>query len=78
MGSAGGLCYCRTHSVKILNSWSDVFSVSVLVDDLSNKSKWLITYVYGHNDSQRRKEFWKELDVIRGGWGCGVLEEAGI
>lgn len=33
VGSAGGLCYCGTRSVKILNSWSDVFSVSVLVDD---------------------------------------------
>ena len=57
-----------SQSVKILKSSSDVFSVSVVVEDQYNKSKWLITSVYGLNDSQRRKEMWKELEVMRGRW----------
>ena len=57
-----------SRSVKILKSWRDVFSVSVAVEDLSNKSKWLITSVYDPNDSQRRKEMWNESEEIRGRW----------
>ena len=57
-----------SQSVKILKSSSDVFSVSEVFEDQYNKSKWLITSVYGLNDSQRRKEMWKELEVMRGRW----------
>lgn len=53
-------------SVSIVNSWKDSFSVSVLVEDLDYKSKWLITSVYGPNEKQRRHEFWRQLEVVRG------------
>ena len=33
-----------------------------------NNSRWLLTSVYGPNDSHRRKELWRELDTIRGRW----------
>ena len=30
--------------------------------------KWLLTSVYGPNNSQRRDDFSKEMDMIRGRW----------
>lgn len=69
VGAAGGsLLMWDTRSVSVLKSSKDVFSLSVLVEDLKNNSKWLLTSVYGPNDSQRRMEFWNELDMIRGRW----------
>lgn len=32
-----------SRSVKVLKSWRDVFSVTLVVEDLSNKSNWMIT-----------------------------------
>lgn len=57
-----------SRKINILKSWRDVFSAPALVEDLSTKAKWLITSVYGPNDSQREKQFWKELDEVRGRW----------
>lgn len=62
-------------SVSIINSRKDLFSPSVLMEDLDNKSKWLITSVYGPNEKQRRQDFCKELEVVRGRWGeLGALD----
>ena len=69
VGAASGLLTIwDTHLVSVVKSWKDVFSLSVLVEDLTNNSKWLLTSVYGPNNGQRRDDFWKELDTIRGRW----------
>lgn len=69
IGPTGGLLLMwDSRSFSLLNSWMDVFSISVLLEDLKNSSKWLLTSVYGPNNSQRRFEFWRELDMIRGRW----------
>eukprot|EP00268_Persea_americana_P001437 TRINITY_DN10442_c1_g1_i1.p1 TRINITY_DN10442_c1_g1~~TRINITY_DN10442_c1_g1_i1.p1 ORF type:complete len:115 (-),score=26.44 TRINITY_DN10442_c1_g1_i1:3-347(-) len=51
VGAAGRLLMWDTRSVSVLNSWKDVFSLPVLVEDLENNSKWLLTSVYGQNNS---------------------------
>lgn len=55
VGSSGGVFVLwDNRSVSIINSWKeDIFFASVLVEDLENKSKWLITSVYGPNEKQR-------------------------
>ena len=58
---------------RVRESWPacsvlDATHDSNLVEDLGENSKWLPTSVYGPNDNQRRKEFWRELDMIRGRW----------
>lgn len=64
--------------INVWNTWKDVFSVSVVVEDLCNNSKWLITSVNGPNDTQSRKELWKELDAVReDGMEHGASEETG-
>lgn len=57
-----------TRLVSVINSWKDVFSISVLVEDLKNNSIWLLTSIYGPNNSKKRTELWRELDMIRGRW----------
>ena len=58
VGAAGGLLLMwDTRSVTVLDSWHGAFSHSVLVEDQTNNSKWLLTSVYGPNNSQRRVEF---------------------
>lgn len=55
VGAAGGLLLLwDTRAVSVIKRWKDVFSMSVLVKDLNNNSKWLLTSVYGPNSSQRR------------------------
>lgn len=69
VGTAGGLLVMwDTQSVAVLNSWKGDFSLSVLVEDLRNSAKWLLTSLYGPNSSEKRKEFWNELDMIRRRW----------
>ena len=48
-----------SRSISVLRTWKDVFSLSVLVEDIVNNSRWLLTSVYGPNDSHRRKELWR-------------------
>ena len=58
VGNAGGLLTLwYTKVVLVVRSWADVFSHSVLVEDIQNNKKWLLTSVYGPNNSQRRDEF---------------------
>ncbi|XXG82698.1 hypothetical protein AAC387_Pa10g0596 [Persea americana] len=67
VGAAGGLLTLwDTRSVLVVKSYKDVFSLSVLVEDLMNNSKWLLLSVYGPNNSHRRDDFWKELDYDLG------------
>lgn len=68
-GSAGGLLTLwGPCSISVITSWEEEFSLSLLVEDMGNNSRWLLTSVYGPNDNQRRKDFWKELDMIRTRW----------
>lgn len=53
---------------------------SVLLEDLSTKSVWLLTSVYGSKDSSLRNLLWDELNSIRSRWagpwclgGTGIL-----
>lgn len=69
VGTAGGVTLlwdCRHISIDAM--WKGVFSVSVIMEDLEVKFRWLVTDVYGPNDSSRRREFWQELDGTRGRW----------
>lgn len=69
VGAAGGLLRLwDTRYVSVLQSWKDVFSLSILAEDLKNSAKWLLTTVYGPNNSQRRMELWSVLDIIKGRW----------
>ena len=46
VGAARGLLLMwDTRSVPVLNSWQGAFSLSVLVEDQTNNSKWLLTSV---------------------------------
>lgn len=69
VGSSGGIhTMWDTRYVVVEQHWTDAFSVSIIVEDLSARSKWLLTAVYGPDDGQRRKELWKELNEVRGCW----------
>ena len=35
---------------------------------MQNNTKWLLSSVYGPDDNQRRKGFWRELDMVRARW----------
>lgn len=40
VGSAGGMMMLSdSHSISVINSWKDVFSLSLLVEDLTNNSR---------------------------------------
>lgn len=66
-GSAGGIILLWDYSViKVLDSWCGGFSVSAWVEDSDYNSRRIITSVYGPNYSQRRVDFLKEWDAIRG------------
>ena len=43
-------------------------SVAVVFEDLDNHRKGLITAVYGPTASQRRTDFWLELDAVKARW----------
>lgn len=55
VGSAGGIIIlweCRF--INVLSKWKDVFSVSILVEDLKIKSQWLLMNVYGPTDQGQK------------------------
>ncbi|XXG85714.1 hypothetical protein AAC387_Pa11g0748 [Persea americana] len=67
VGALGGLLVMWDPGyVAVSNSLVNEFSVSVLIEDLVENVRWLLTFVYGPNDGQRRKVFCKEMDMIRG------------
>lgn len=44
------------------------FSVSVVFEDLENHQDCIISAVYGANSSQRRNDFWRELETVTANW----------
>lgn len=69
VGSLGGiLMCCNKRVVAIKDSWIGCFSVSLLVKDLINNASWIVTAVYGSNDSSLRRNFWGELEYSRRKW----------
>lgn len=76
VGALGGLLVMWDPGyVAVSNSLVNEFSVSVLIEELVENVRWLVTFVYGPNDGQRRKAFCKEMDMIRerrnGAWCVG-------
>lgn len=52
LGAAGGqLLLWDTRSMLMVKSWKDVFSISILVEDLTTNTEWLLTSVHGPNSS---------------------------
>lgn len=73
IGSAGGilLLWDNCH-VAVSNSWKGEFSISKVVKDLENNYKWLIASIYGPISSQRRADFLRDLESVRGRMVHGV------
>lgn len=69
VGSAGGILLIWSSSFFLLrDQWVGCYSISVLLEDLSNNSVWLVSSVYGPSDSGQREMLWRELDDIRSRW----------
>lgn len=69
VGSAGGiLLICSSSSFLLNDQWAGCYSISVLLEDLSNNSVWLVSPIYGPSDSGQREMLWRELDDIRSRW----------
>lgn len=78
-GSAGGIVILwDSQVVSVSDSWIGEFSVSAMLEDLANNSKWLITSVYGPNYIGMRLDFWKELGSWNGAWCVGAWEGTGM
>lgn len=43
----------------------------IMVEDLVNNSKWMLSSLYGPNSNSRRDDFWRELNDIRSRWSGG-------
>lgn len=54
--------------ISVYDSCREEFPASVLVDDLANGSKSLLTSVYVPMDRQRRRSLEGELDGVRSRW----------
>lgn len=59
-----------TGVVNVFGSQTGKYYVSIMKEDVENKSKWMITSVYGPHSAQSRVKLWKDLDDIR----CSCLE----
>lgn len=69
IGSAGGiLIIWNNRSFTVRDWWIAVFSVSVLLEEISSGSVRMVTSVYGPTDRRLRESFWEELDSIRMNW----------
>lgn len=67
-GVAGGiLILWDGRLITVSQSWRDQFSATV-VEDMEDNQKWILTSVYGPVDHHRRRDFWRELDKVRGRW----------
>lgn len=72
MGTISGiLLLWDSRSVRASDKGKREFPVLVLLEDLLNNSKWLVTSVYGPRSSQSRMDFWKELEDINSPWCVG-------
>lgn len=69
VGSYGSILLCSKKRVfAIKDEWVGSFSMLVLLKDPTNNSSWIVTLVYGPNDSSIRGNFWSELDYIHSRW----------
>lgn len=50
------------------DQWLGTFSTSILLEEASSNSSWIVTSVYRPNDSSLRDHFWRELDYICDRW----------
>lgn len=66
--TSGVILLWDIRQISVASMWKGVFSVSAVVEDLVAKFRWLVTSVYGPNDSSSKREFWRELDDTRGRW----------
>lgn len=68
-GSAGGILICwDERSFSTRDKWLGVFSASIILEDATGNSSWLVTSVYGPMDRRLGRSFWNELDSIRSKW----------
>ena len=68
-GSSGGIFLLwDTRQVAFKVQWVDEFSVLIVFEDMEIHKDCLISAVHGSNASQRRADFWRELDVVRARW----------
>lgn len=76
MGSSGAiLLMWDSRKVTVKDHWTGVYSATAVVEDMDIKQKWMVTLVYGPNNSSDRAELWGKLNSIRrSGMGLGVWE----
>lgn len=51
-----------------IDQWVGIFSVSVVLKEVSHKLRWTVTAVHGPNNSRICHLFWEELDSIKRIW----------
>lgn len=69
VGSSGGILVMWNKGVLIKkDQWVGTFLAFVLLEEASSNNTWIVTSVYGPNDSSLRDSFWSELDSNRNRW----------
>ncbi|KAK1292074.1 hypothetical protein QJS10_CPB17g00140 [Acorus calamus] len=69
VGASGGILTSWDSSRwKLVDQSIGSFSISVMLCDITNDCKWILSNVYGPHDEEARERLWEELTDIKSRW----------
>lgn len=69
MGSSRGILVLWNRAMfRKTDQWIGVFSASIMLEEVSSNSHWIVTSVYGPNHSGLQSQFWSELNAVHNRW----------